>query len=65
MAIDLLGSPQAGAIRALLPPIDLGVEPRMDSVPALGQHTDPILAELDRDPRTDDELVAVPTDSRS
>ncbi|MDV7352783.1 CaiB/BaiF CoA-transferase family protein [Rhodococcus oxybenzonivorans] len=36
-----------GPIRALLPPADLGgVEPRMDAVPALGEHTAAILAEL-------------------
>jgi itaconate CoA-transferase len=35
-----------GPIRALLPPLDLGVEPRMDPVPALGEHTAAILAEL-------------------
>jgi crotonobetainyl-CoA:carnitine CoA-transferase CaiB-like acyl-CoA transferase len=43
---------EAGPVRALLPPIDLGVEPRMDAVPALGEHTDKILAELGRDPTT-------------
>src|SRR5699024_2929271 len=38
-----------GPIRALLPPADLdGVEPRMDAVPALGEHTSDILAELGR-----------------
>ncbi|GAA1649103.1 CoA transferase [Mycolicibacterium murale] len=35
-----------GPTRALLPPLDLGVEPRMDPVPALGEHTAAILAEL-------------------
>ncbi len=35
-----------GPIRALLPPLNLGVEPRMDPVPALGEHTAAILAEL-------------------
>lgn len=35
-----------GPVRALLPPLDLGVEPRMDPVPALGEHTTAILAEL-------------------
>jgi itaconate CoA-transferase len=35
-----------GPIRALLPPLDLGVEPRMDPVPALGEHTAAILKEL-------------------
>ena len=56
---------QAGGIRALLPPIDLGAEPRMDPVPALGQHTAQILAELSRDPQTLDKLVAAQVDSRS
>jgi crotonobetainyl-CoA:carnitine CoA-transferase CaiB-like acyl-CoA transferase len=42
-----IGSP-AGAIPALLPPgnWDDGDGPRMDPVPALGQHTDALLAEL-------------------
>ena len=37
----------SGPLRALLPPVEMsGVTPRMDAVPALGQHTDAILAEL-------------------
>lgn len=41
-----VGSP-GGDIRALVPPATLGgIEPRMDAVPALGEHTDLILAEL-------------------
>lgn len=37
----------AGPLRALRPPATLqGVEPRMDPVPAVGQHTHAILAEL-------------------
>jgi itaconate CoA-transferase len=37
----------AGPLRALMPPVEMGdVTPRMDAVPALGQHTDAILAEL-------------------
>jgi len=37
----------AGAIRALLPPVDMaGVEPMMGAIPALGAHTDAILREL-------------------
>jgi crotonobetainyl-CoA:carnitine CoA-transferase CaiB-like acyl-CoA transferase len=35
-----------GPVRALLPPIDMGTEARMDPVPALGDHTAAILAEL-------------------
>ncbi|MGV9798621.1 CaiB/BaiF CoA transferase family protein [Mycobacterium sp. NPDC003449] len=35
-----------GPVDALLPPIDLGTEARMDPVPALGAHTAAILAEL-------------------
>jgi itaconate CoA-transferase len=41
-----VGSP-AGTIQALMPPVRMdGVEPVMREVPALGQHTDRILAEL-------------------
>ncbi|MCL1961052.1 MAG: CoA transferase [Desulfovibrionaceae bacterium] len=41
----------AGAIPALLPPgIPAAWQPRMDAVPALGQHTDAILAECGYDP---------------
>ena len=37
----------AGPIRALAPPVTIdGAPPRMDAVPALGQHTDAILNEL-------------------
>ncbi len=42
----------AGKVKAMLPPgVPASFEPRMDPVPALGQHTDAILAELgyDRD----------------
>ena len=39
-----------GRIAALLPPVNLnGHEPRMDAVPAVGEHTDRILAELGYD----------------
>lgn len=38
----------AGPLPALLPPaLPTGVAPRMDAIPALGQHTDAILRELD------------------
>ncbi|WP_416982482.1 CaiB/BaiF CoA transferase family protein [Streptomyces sp. T028] len=39
--------PGGAAVPALVPPVDLaGVTPRMDAVPAAGEHTDRILAEL-------------------
>ncbi|MET9972236.1 CaiB/BaiF CoA-transferase family protein, partial [Streptomyces sp. NPDC006356] len=39
--------PGGETVSALLPPADIaGVGPRMDAVPALGEHTDRILAEL-------------------
>jgi hypothetical protein len=39
-----------GPLRAVLPPITLpGRPPRMDRVPALGEHTAAVLRELDRD----------------
>jgi formyl-CoA transferase len=45
-----VGTP-GGDVRALLPPISLdGEEPRMDPVPAVGQHTAGVLAELGRSP---------------
>jgi itaconate CoA-transferase len=40
-----VGSPQ-GPLPAMLPPGSWDVGPRMDPVPALGEHTDAILAEL-------------------
>ncbi|HSV77848.1 MAG TPA: CaiB/BaiF CoA-transferase family protein [Ramlibacter sp.] len=40
-----VGSPE-GTLPAMLPPGSWDVGPRMDPVPALGQHTDAILAEL-------------------
>jgi itaconate CoA-transferase len=43
-----VGSP-AGMLPALLPPGSWDEEPRMDPVPALGEHTDAILAELGLD----------------
>ncbi len=43
---------QAGRIRALLPPgVPDSFEPRMDPIPAIGQHTDAILGELGYDRR--------------
>ncbi|MFF5253885.1 CaiB/BaiF CoA transferase family protein [Streptomyces leeuwenhoekii] len=43
--------PGGAAVGALLPPADLaGVPARMDPVPAVGEHTDAILAELGRGP---------------
>jgi itaconate CoA-transferase len=42
-----------GAISALRPPADLdGIEPVMGPVPGVGEHTDAILRELDRDAET-------------
>ncbi len=35
-----------GPVPALVPPGGIGVEPRMDAIPALGEHTAAILAEL-------------------
>jgi crotonobetainyl-CoA:carnitine CoA-transferase CaiB-like acyl-CoA transferase len=48
-----VGSP-VGSIPALLPPgqWDDGDGPRMDPVPALGEHTDALLSELGYDPET-------------
>ena len=43
-----VGSP-AGMLPAMLPPGTWDTGPRMDPVPALGEHTDAILAELGRD----------------
>ncbi|NMF88571.1 CaiB/BaiF CoA transferase family protein [Aromatoleum petrolei] len=41
---------EQGAIEALLPPVNIsGVEPVMGDVPALGQHTEAVLAELGYD----------------
>ncbi|MFJ8676057.1 CaiB/BaiF CoA transferase family protein [Streptomyces sp. NPDC093589] len=45
-----VGTP-GGPVPALLPPADLGgVTPRMDPVPAVGEHTERILADLGRTP---------------
>jgi itaconate CoA-transferase len=46
-----VGTP-AGPVRALLPPVTVpGREPAMGDVPAAGEHTEAILAELGFDPR--------------
>jgi crotonobetainyl-CoA:carnitine CoA-transferase CaiB-like acyl-CoA transferase len=44
-----VGTP-AGPVPALLPPGSWNEGPRMDPVPALGEHTDAILAELGLEP---------------
>lgn len=49
----------AGLVPALLPPGTWDEEPRMDPVPALGEHTDAILAELGLDAAAIRELHAV------
>ncbi len=42
-----------GPLKALVPPVTMeGVEPRMDAIPELGQHTDAILRELGFDSAT-------------
>jgi formyl-CoA transferase len=44
-----VGSP-GGTIEMLVPPVDVdGIEARMDPVPAVGEHTDALLTELDFD----------------
>ena len=48
----------AGPVPALLPPGSWDVEPRMDPVPALGEHTDVVLAELGYDVHEIDALHA-------
>ncbi len=53
-----VGSP-AGLLDALKPPFNMdGFEPRMDPVPAVGQHTRSILAELGYGPEEIDRLAA-------
>jgi itaconate CoA-transferase len=52
-----VGTP-AGPVPALLPPGSWDVEPRMDPVPALGEHTDAVLAELGYDVHEVDALRA-------
>ena len=49
-----------GPIRALLPPADVaGVTPRMDPVPAVGEHTHPVLRSLGR---TDADIARLQAD---
>ncbi|MEV3929706.1 MULTISPECIES: CaiB/BaiF CoA-transferase family protein [unclassified Streptomyces] len=51
--------PGGGTVTALVPPVDLaGTPPRMDAVPALGEHTDRILAHLGYTPARIGELRA-------
>jgi itaconate CoA-transferase len=51
--------PGGEAVDALLPPATLsGVTPRMDPVPATGEHSESVLAALGRDPREIAELRA-------
>jgi itaconate CoA-transferase len=52
-----VGTP-AGPVPALLPPGSWDVEPRMDPVPALGEHTDVVLTELGYDVHEIDALRA-------
>ncbi|MER7739193.1 CaiB/BaiF CoA-transferase family protein [Streptomyces sp. NPDC096538] len=50
-----------GTVEALLPPADLaGLPARMDPVPAVGEHTEPILRELGRTP---EDIAALRTDA--
>lgn len=52
-------SSPVGELPALLPPaVNRAFEPRMDSVPDLGEHTRAILAELDYDTATVERLLA-------
>ncbi|WP_432102264.1 CaiB/BaiF CoA transferase family protein [Streptomyces sp. bgisy091] len=52
--------PGGSTAAALVPPVDLaGTEPRMGAVPALGEHTDRILAELGHTPERIDALRAL------
>jgi itaconate CoA-transferase len=51
--------PGGAVVPALLPPVDLtGTAPRMDAVPAAGEHTDTILADLGYSPADIDGLRA-------
>ncbi|MFG2926513.1 CaiB/BaiF CoA transferase family protein [Streptomyces sp. NPDC048305] len=52
--------PGGSTAAALVPPVDLaGTEPRMGAVPALGEHTERILAELGHTPERIDALRAL------
>ncbi|MFE3516262.1 CaiB/BaiF CoA transferase family protein [Streptomyces sp. NPDC059166] len=52
--------PDGSTAAALVPPVDLaGTEPRMGAVPALGEHTERILAELGHTPERIDALRAL------
>jgi itaconate CoA-transferase len=54
-----VGSP-AGEIDALKPPFNLdAMEPRMDPVPAVGEHSRAILAELGFNEKEVDRLTAI------
>jgi crotonobetainyl-CoA:carnitine CoA-transferase CaiB-like acyl-CoA transferase len=55
-----VGTP-AGPVPALAPPGLVDPKPRMDPVPALGEHTRPILAELGLSPAEIDALAAAGT----
>ena len=56
-----VGVPGGERVRALLPPADLaGLSARMDDVPAVGEHTEAILAELGRG---QDAIEALRTDA--
>jgi len=55
-----VGTP-AGPVPALAPPGLVDPKPRMDPVPALGEHTRPILAELGLTPAEIDALAAAGT----
>jgi itaconate CoA-transferase len=53
-----VGSP-AGVIDALKPPLNIhGMEPRMDAIPSLGEHSGAILAELGYSEREIEALAA-------
>ena len=53
-----VGSP-AGEIDVLKPPLNIeGMEPRLDAIPAAGEHTAPILAELGYEKRDIEALAA-------